>query len=285
MSPPTADRLGRRHDRVLGALIGLAVGDALGVTVEHMDPAAIRAAHGLHREIVGGGVALWPAGATTDETAFVINVARVYCADFSIDAVVAAHRAWESAGPRDPGRTTGSAGLLRAIAAGLVQHDPDERAGDAAALSRVSHPQPGDVDAAIAIADLTAHLVGGVGADTAVELVLQDSPIRKRVRDLVGRHAASRSGPPAHVGLGRRHAPGGVWAVLQDTGFEDVLVTIVNRGGDADACAAVAGCLMGARDGAGTVPPRWRDELTAPTVDEASRRWPTPCRDDAGAPR
>ena len=193
-------------------------------------------------------MALWPAGATTDETAFVINVARVYCADFSIDAVVAAHRAWESAGPRDPGRTTGSAGLLRAIAAGLVQHDPDERAGDAAALSRVSHPQPGDVDAAIAIADLTAHLVGGVGA-------IPRSSWCSRTHPSASGYAMSWA--PRCISIGpacpRRARPETrsrwVWAVLQDTGFEDVLVTIVNRGGDADACAAVAGCLIGAHDG------------------------------------
>ncbi len=256
---------------MFGALLGLAVGDSLGATVEFMDPAAIRAVHGLHREIIGGGVALWPAGLPTDETAFVLNVIKVYGAGFSIDAVVAAHRAWESAGPRDPGRSTGSAGLLRAIAAGLVQRDPDERAGDAAALSRISHPQPGDVDAAVAIADLVAHLVGGVGADTAVELVLQDSPIRKRVRDLVG---AALVVDPARLptsGSASDTLQVGVWAVVQDASFEDALVRIVNRGGDADACGAVAGCLMGARDGTAPIPRRWRDALDTTVVDTCTK--------------
>ncbi len=267
---PAPDRGRRRSDRTLGALLGLSVGDALGATVEHMDPAAIRSVYGLHKEIVGGGVALWPPGTPTDETAFVLNVARVYGADFSIDAVVAAHRAWENAGPRDAGRTTGSAGLLRAIAAGLVQHDPHERAGDAAALSRISHPQPGDVDAAVAIADLVAHLVGGVGADTAVELVLQDSPIRKQIRDLLGRalHADKARLPTS--GSASDTLLVGVWAVVHDASFEDVLVTIVNRGGDADACGALAGCLLGARDGASVIPQRWRDALTPAALDDCT---------------
>jgi ADP-ribosyl-[dinitrogen reductase] hydrolase len=46
-------------DRALGAYLGLALGDALGATVEFMTPREIAlrfAAHGgVHREIIGGG--------------------------------------------------------------------------------------------------------------------------------------------------------------------------------------------------------------------------------------
>ena len=36
---------------------------------------------------------------------------------------------------------------------------------------------------------------------------------------------------------------------------------MVNQGGDADTTAAVAGGLLGVRDGAGAIPPRWSDRL------------------------
>lgn len=47
------------HDRALGAYLGLAIGDALGATVEFMTPREIAHRHasqgGVHRQIVGGG--------------------------------------------------------------------------------------------------------------------------------------------------------------------------------------------------------------------------------------
>jgi ADP-ribosyl-[dinitrogen reductase] hydrolase len=42
-------------DKALGAYLGLAIGDALGATVEFMRPREIVAQYGQHRDIVGGG--------------------------------------------------------------------------------------------------------------------------------------------------------------------------------------------------------------------------------------
>ena len=38
------------HDRALGAYLGLAIGDALGATVEFMRPREIEAQYGVHRD-------------------------------------------------------------------------------------------------------------------------------------------------------------------------------------------------------------------------------------------
>ena len=43
------------RDRARAAFLGLAVGGALGATVEFMTPAEIRARHGMHRDITGCG--------------------------------------------------------------------------------------------------------------------------------------------------------------------------------------------------------------------------------------
>jgi ADP-ribosylglycohydrolase len=53
----------------------------------------------------------------------------------------------------------------------------------------------------------------------------------------------------------------GVWALQQLRPLEDVLVDVVNLGGDADTTGAVAGGLLGVRDGAGAIPERWLDAL------------------------
>src|SRR3990167_845853 len=55
-------------DKVLGAYLGLAIGDALGATVEFMRPREIEAQYGVHTEIVGGGWLKLARGQVTDDT-------------------------------------------------------------------------------------------------------------------------------------------------------------------------------------------------------------------------
>ncbi|KAK4112721.1 ADP-ribosylglycohydrolase [Canariomyces notabilis] len=58
-----------RRDRILGALLGVHAGDALGATVEFetWESIQITHPHGV-RDIVGGGHFGWPAGHATDDT-------------------------------------------------------------------------------------------------------------------------------------------------------------------------------------------------------------------------
>ena len=55
-------------DRALGAYLGLAIGDALGATVEFMRPREIQLQYGVHRDIVGGGWLKLARGQVTDDT-------------------------------------------------------------------------------------------------------------------------------------------------------------------------------------------------------------------------
>ena len=48
-----------------------------------------------------------------------------------------------------------------------------------------------------------------------------------------------------------------LWAAATPLGFEDALVASVAAGGDTDTNAAVAGAVLGARDGASAIPERW----------------------------
>jgi ADP-ribosyl-[dinitrogen reductase] hydrolase len=54
--------------RAAGAYIGLAVGDALGATVEFMTPREIRAQYGVHDRVRGGGWLNLKRGSVTDDT-------------------------------------------------------------------------------------------------------------------------------------------------------------------------------------------------------------------------
>lgn len=51
------------------------------------------------------------------------------------------------------------------------------------------------------------------------------------------------------------------WFATHDRSLEDALVFLAQAGGDTDTNAAVAGALLGARDGEAGIPPRWIGQL------------------------
>jgi ADP-ribosyl-[dinitrogen reductase] hydrolase len=53
------------------------------------------------------------------------------------------------------------------------------------------------------------------------------------------------------------------WCAVHRPGLEEALVFLAEAGGDTDTNAAVAGALLGARDGEAGIPPRWLDQLRA----------------------
>lgn len=55
-------------ERAIAAYVGLAVGDALGATVEFLTPTEIRHQIGVHGNITGGGWLRLKAGQVTDDT-------------------------------------------------------------------------------------------------------------------------------------------------------------------------------------------------------------------------
>ena len=53
------------------------------------------------------------------------------------------------------------------------------------------------------------------------------------------------------------------WCAVHRPSLEEALVFLAEAGGDTDTNAAVAGALLGARDGESGIPPRWLDQLGA----------------------
>ena len=84
------------HDRALGAYLGLAVGDALGATVEFLMPREIQAQYGVHLEIVGGGWLRLKPGAVTDDTEMSLALGRALLASggWNLKAVADEFAAW-----------------------------------------------------------------------------------------------------------------------------------------------------------------------------------------------
>lgn len=106
-----ADERNRRALR--GAMLGLAIGDALGATLEFMRREDVRRQYpdGL-RDLIGGGAFGWVPGQTTDDTAMALAVLKGALkagADASaeqvVDAIGAEFVAWADSGPPDIGTT------------------------------------------------------------------------------------------------------------------------------------------------------------------------------------
>lgn len=280
-----------RHDRVLGGLLGVACGDSLGATTEF--ERAPRPREQWVTEIVGGGVFGLPAGAPTDDTELTLALLRAYEAcghDGGPELVEAAcdhFVAWFEQGPPDVGVTTATAlsalragvswrvagdttpqaqangSLMRCIPTGLARHDEAVRRREAAELSLPTHASAVCLDACVAYCDVVSALVDGVGVVAALEAPAGRRGATPEV-DAVLTDPATAPGQPLPFQSGGWVLTAlriAVWAVRQERSAEDLLVEIVNHGGDADTNGAIAGGLLGVRDGASALPARWVERL------------------------
>jgi len=123
------------HDRALGAYLGLAVGDALGATVEFMTAAEIAAEHRVHRHIVGGGWLRLKPGQVTDDTQMCLALGGALLArgGWDLRAVADAFAAWMRSRPPDIGHTC-RRGIRRYLLEGTLVADP----ADDSAVTRTS---------------------------------------------------------------------------------------------------------------------------------------------------
>jgi ADP-ribosylglycohydrolase len=286
-----------QRDRARGALLGQAVGDALGTTVEFSSPAAIlqRFPGGL-REVVGGGVFSVLPGQVTDDTELALALARSLAEErgYSPDTVAAAYQDWLESGPFDKGRATlqafggrlargpglaerlaqradattqANGSLMRISPLGIFGWDlaPTELARLAARDSALSHPHPLCQAACAVLACAIALAIReGLGGRELHWSTLDFARKEPLARPAVEVLEAALSGPPRDY----LHQQGWVRTALQNAffqlgapTFEEGLVDTVNQGGDADTNGAIAGALLGAAHGASVIPARWAERV------------------------
>ncbi len=283
--------------RAEAAYLGLALGDALGATVEFMTPREIVHHFGLHREIVGGGWLKLKPGQVTDDTGMSLALGEAILGNGGGVlplACAGAFDAWMRRKPVDIGNTV-RRNLLAFRRTGVpVAPSSEHDAGNGAAMRvlPVALATLGQSPAAVRVAvQAQAHVTHHNAISDAVceflTLAVQDflrgdslpEMADRRVQPLLADHPelSFRNRP-------RRENPSGwvvetLQAVLQgllDTGsFEHCLVDVVNRGGDADTTGAIAGMLAGALYGPQAIPQRWLAALDS----SVARR----CREQAQA--
>ncbi|MFB9235512.1 ADP-ribosylglycohydrolase family protein [Plantactinospora siamensis] len=178
--------------------------------------------------------------------------------------------------PRGSGAGQGHAGngsLMRALPTALAVTDPQRRAEESMRISAITHDDPRCTVACAAYNEIAAALLAGEPPDRAVD---RGHLLARHLDgvDVAGAVAHGRRLRPRALAL---TGPAGladdaagyvldsltlaVAAVLDPRPLPDVLVDIVRIGNDTDTNAAIAGGLLGVRDGASAIPERWRSVL------------------------
>ena len=272
-----------RENRRVGAILGLAVGDALGATYEFCHPTEI---HKGPLEMVGGGWLHLGPSETTDDTALAKAVLTGYKGrSLDLRQVREAMLSWEDTDPKDIGNQTrkafaylrshpdalslpedpeaqGNGAVMRAAPHGVKVNDVGEAVKNAWREAALTHPSRESQAMSALVACLIFHLVNNFSPNDAMEasysLVEDRGEDDKQVRDTLPpleRYEHNMSGWTVYT---TRLA---LLAMLSARSFRLGLEDVVRLGGDADTNGAVAGALLGARFGAGSIPREWLRSL------------------------
>ena len=295
------------RDRFRGALLGLAIGDALGTTLEFKRPGSFESI----TDMVGGGPFGLQAGQWTDDTSMALCLAESLIARRGFDSVdqltrycrwnregylsstgscfdigVTTRAALERfertqepfCGPTDP-RTAGNGSLMRLAPVALFYaqrpREAIERAGES---SRTTHGAREAVDACRYFAGL---MVGALQGGSKEELLSPrycpvpglwtESPLAPKIAAVAAGSFTAKE-PPAIRGTGYvvDCLEAALWAFHRSDTFKDGALLAVNLGDDADTTGAVYGQLAGAYYGEQGIPEPWRAKLAYRELIERS---------------
>ncbi len=294
--------MGGQRDRAKGAVLGLALGDALGAPFEFRRAAEIPdPLPAFEREWMGLRPGTW-----TDDTALARNLWRSLIAHggrLALDDVLVRHQEWLAGGPPDVGNQTAAAlreharGTPDAARAVFERRGPEVSAGngsvmycaplgvaraidprrlraEAPALSALTHWDGRCRTACLAVTLAAAGLVRGEEAGGVVSSALEavaDLEGGEELEFLAAEAGRSRPLDGPDMGFALFCAGLALRVAVEAASFEDGLRTVVGLGGDTDTNGAVAGALLGAREGHGALPPSWLERLAdrAALEDEA----------------
>jgi ADP-ribosylglycohydrolase len=294
------------RDRFQGALLGLAVGDALAVHTQYRKPGSFAPVG----DVLGGGPFDLPRGAWSDDAAMALLTAESLLEREGFDArdLVARLVRWQREGY---GSATGqcvgiTATVARALATAQYKRQPFAGSHDPAQLDKdpLSRVAPvvmyffADAPRAVSVAAETARITAQ--APLVLDCVRLFAAMLHQA--LAGKDKAAVLHPPKDLWLGssarpeilavfdgsylRRTAPevagGGhildaleaaLWAFQCTESFREGALFAANLGGDSDVVSAVYGQLAGAYHGVSAIPGVWRNSLMKKDVviDRADR--------------
>jgi ADP-ribosylglycohydrolase len=300
LPPPARDRAASR-DRAMGALLGLAVGDAVGAAIEF----APKPRHALLDDMRTGGPHRLQRGQWTDDTAMALALADSLVHAPALDPADLMRRFvdWHETGSYsctgrcfDIGNATRAAldrfrrsgdpmagsteeaasgnGALMRLAPVAIRHwrDREEMGRVAQVQTRTTHGSPATMATACGFAKLLARAIAG----EALPEILASPAAGAIQGGWRGMHRDAIEGS----GYVARSLQAATWAVSRSTDFRSAVLLAANLGDDADTTAAIAGQLAGAVYGVSGIPEEWlgalawRERIAAAAGSLFEASWP-----------
>lgn len=279
------------EDRARGALLGLAVGDAVGTTVEFR----ARGTFQPLTDMVGGGPFNLEPGQWTDDTSMALCLADSLLSQGTFDpvdqleryvrwkregylsstgrcfdignTVREALRTFEATGDPKSGsthpRSAGNGSIMR-LAPVVLAFYPDREAIDryAAESSLTTHGAQEAVACCRILGGVVGALLSGWDKPEALASVAPADWMSPRLRQIAGAgYRQKRAGEIRGSGYAVDCLEAALWSFERTESFEAAILSAANLGDDADTTAAVCGQLAGAHYGATGIPAAWREKL------------------------
>lgn len=283
-------------DRYRGSMMGMAVGDALGASVEFMRPGTFPPLS----DMIGGGPHDLNPGEWTDDTSMAVCLGESlvdrrgfdpadqlgrylrwyregyrsstgHCFDIGITVRQALERFAATGcaycGSTDP-NTAGNGSLMRLAPVPLYYaRDPLAAIVWAGESSRTTHAASASVDACRWFAALIVGALNGISKDellapgwSPVPGYWDAHPLVPEIGE-VARGSFRRRQPPEIVGSGYvvRSLEAALWAFYTTRDFAEGCLAAANLGDDPDTTAAIYGQLAGAYYGMDGIPSHWHE--------------------------
>ncbi len=260
------------RERFLGALLGLAIGDALAAPTQLRRPGTFPPVG----DLIGGGPFNLPPGAWSDDTAMALCLADslLECGGFDPADQMERYRRWQREGYLSAtGRCLGiTAHTAQALAAAQWRRQPFAGSHDPKRLD----PEPLSRVAPVAMFFFASPEEAVRLAGEAARSTCQSSAVLQACRDLARLLVLALSGRPKagilaeastrlpHRGLGKgvgQALSGAIEAFAATNSFREAVLHAANLGADSDVTSAVCGQLAGACYGAAAIPAAWRERL------------------------
>lgn len=282
-------------DRALGCLAGLAVGDALGTTLEFKDPGTFKPL----TDMIGGGPFHLKVGQWTDDTSMALCLAdsllesggmnlrdqadqyvrwwqegylssNGICFDIG-NTVRAALSNFIRTGDPKSGSTdpysAGNGSIMRLAPVPIFFRDPIEAVRQSGESSRTTHQAPACIDACRYMGGILRGLIDGAPKEVVLRASYQPAGMKKEHLDPeISRIVAGsfkEKQPPEIRGTGYvvRSLEAALWAFYRSDSFEEGALLAVNLGDDADTTGAIYGQIAGAYYGLSGIPAHWLEKL------------------------
>ena len=257
------------------AIVGLAIGDALGVPYEFRARGTYQAVENM----VGGGFHGQPAGTFSDDTSMTLATCdslRATGGAVDVDDMRRRFVAWMERGEYavdhrmfDIGGTTATA--LRTGAGATGTHDngngslmrilplafSDATDDEIAQVSAITHAHPTSCRACVTYVHLARDLAAGIPVADAIARIEDDAAPFTRLRSIaeLPRDEIRSSGYVVDT------LEAALWCLATTTDYAACVLAAVNLGEDTDTVAAVAGGLAGIVYGEAGIPKPWLDAL------------------------